>query len=90
MALDYLVRFGDAFGAKKLINVDYVHITSGHAYQKGEPDYLEKLAGSGAKVEVFSTANTICTDMGRYRLINTPENLIHDQLRVFKSHKKWE
>ena len=67
--LDFMIRYGKAKGASRLIPIESVHASGSGYNTTGEAAlaYLTRLADDGAKVRVPATLNPIAIDLARWR-----------------------
>ena len=87
-AMDYLVQFGEAFGAERLVDVVYCHHPAEMAIYRGEIDEICELAERGARVVVPTTSSTLCYDLDQPEATGIPEDLAREQWRVVDPHKR--
>ena len=87
-AMDYLVQFGEAFDAERLVDVVYCHHPAEMAIYRGEIDEICELAERGARVVVPTTSSTLCYDLDRPEATGIPEELAREQHRVVDPHKR--
>jgi len=83
--LDFLIRYGRAKGASRLIPVESVHASGSGYNTTGDAAlaYLTRLADLGAKVRVPATLNPIAIDLSRWReIMRMPEELNAKQERL--------
>ncbi len=83
IALEILVKVGEALGAEKLINISHAH-ASGISYRNiGDAglDFIEKLYLNGGRTSVFSTYNPVGTPLG---LNDVPKELLQDYDKQLK------
>ena len=74
-ALDYLVQFGEAFGAEKLVNISYSHYPAEMAIYDGFCEDVEQYANQNIQVVVPTTSSTLCCDIEDPSLTNCPSEL---------------
>lgn len=83
--MEFLVKFGKAFGVRRMVRVESAHI-AGCGYNttgEGALTFVEWLAGTGAKVRVPSTLNPIAVDLDRWRTVmRLPEEMFSKQARM--------
>ena len=58
-ALDYLVKFGDAFGAEKFADVIYAHYPAEMSIYRGMVEDAVEYSETGAKVKIPTTSSTL-------------------------------
>lgn len=89
LAMKVIVKVGESLGAERLVEVRHVHV-SGVSYSNiGDPGarFIEKLAGLGARVSVYTTSNPTCIDMyGSTRFFR--QELVEGQKRVSSALEK--
>lgn len=81
--LAFLVDYGKAVGADRLIKVDGVHAAGSGYNTTGEAviAFLTRLSEEGARVEVPSTLNPIALDLTRWRdVMHMPPDLLARQV----------
>ncbi|MEM2865909.1 MAG: aconitase X catalytic domain-containing protein [Candidatus Hadarchaeales archaeon] len=82
-----LVRLGDLYGADRMIPVSSCQV-SGVSYKSvGDPglEFLEDLAGKGARVRVRTTLNPAGLDREEWRELGFPEDFAEKQLRILEA-----
>lgn len=85
-----LVRLGDLYGADRMIPVSSCQV-SGVSYKSvGDPglEFLEDLAGKGARVRVRTTLNPAGLDLEMWREMGFPEEFAEKQLRILEAFRK--
>ncbi|MDI6643375.1 MAG: aconitase X catalytic domain-containing protein [Candidatus Hodarchaeaceae archaeon] len=85
-----LVRLGDIYGADRMIPVGSVQV-AGVSYKSiGDPglEFLEDMAGKGAKVRVPTTLNPPGMDLEDWRELGFPEDFAGKQLRIMEAFKR--
>ena len=55
-----------------MVDIAYAHMSSGSAFREGEIDYLEELAGKGAKVVVPTSSEVIPVDLRDPEAVGAP------------------
>jgi len=58
-ALDYVVQFGTAFGAERLVDVIFVNYPAEMSIYKGQVEDLVEYAETGARVAVPTVTSTL-------------------------------
>jgi cis-L-3-hydroxyproline dehydratase len=83
LAMEVLVRAGDAFGAERLIEVASAHILGhyGSLHQAGI-DYLERLVEGGGRCRVPTTVDPSSVDFARADRFRVPEEYRRRQERL--------
>ena len=85
-----LVRLGEIYGADRMIPVGSVQV-AGVSYKSiGDPglEFLEDLAGKGAKVKVQTTLNPTGMDLVDWKQLGFPEDFAEKQLQIMDAFKK--
>ncbi len=86
-ALDFVVRFGEAFGAERLVDVSYVHYPAEMSIYRGMVEDLLEYAATGARVAVPTTTSTLACDLDRHASLGCPEPLARLQAAVVPAHR---
>ncbi|MBM2813509.1 MAG: hypothetical protein HW421_271 [Ignavibacteria bacterium] len=86
-ALDYLVQFGEAFGAEKLVDISYCHYPAEMAIYDGNVEDAVKYSSRGGKVVVPTTCSTLCSDLEKPEITGIPVQLAHLQAEVETAHR---
>lgn len=87
-AMDGLVKLGEAFGADRLVDIQYAHIDGGFSFMDTHYDYFRELADTGARVVVPTTTNVGCADMEKWKRTGVPERIARKQLAIAALHGK--
>jgi len=87
-AIDYMVKFGDAFDAERLLDIVYVHYPAEMAIYEGSVEDLLEYADKRPKVSVPTTSSTLCMDLDQWKGMGVPEDLAMKQMEVVKPHKE--
>jgi len=85
-----LVRLGDIYGADKMIPVGSVQV-AGVSYKSiGDPglEFLEDMAGKGARVKVLAYLNPAGMDIENWQELRFPEAFARNQLRIMDAFKR--
>jgi len=85
-----LVRLGEIYGADRMIPVGSVQV-AGVSYKSiGDPglEFLEDMAGKGAKVRVPTTLNPPGMDLVDWKELGFPEDFAEKQLLIMDAFKK--
>jgi len=85
-----LVRLGEIYGADRMIPVGSVQV-AGVSYKSiGDPglEFLEDIAGKGAKVRVPTTLNPPGMDLVDWKELGFPEDFAEKQLQIMDAFKK--
>lgn len=86
-AMDYLIQFGEAFNAERLVDINYCHYPAEMGIYDGDIDDLVSYATRGAKVRVPTTTSTLCADLERPSITGIPKKLADMQARVEPAHR---
>jgi len=89
-SLRLLVRLGEIYGADKMIPVGSVQVAGVSYKSLGDPglEFLEDIAGKGAKVKVLTYLNPAGMDMESWKEIGFPEKFARKQIRVMEAFRK--
>ncbi len=85
-----LVRLGQVFGASRLVPISSAQV-SGVSYKSiGDPglDFLEDVAGQGARVRIRTTLNPAGMDLERWRELGFPEPFAAKQQRIIAAFQQ--
>ncbi len=86
-ALDYLVQFGDAFGAERMVDVIYAHYPAEMSIYRGNVEDAVAYAQTGAHVCIPTTSSTLACDLDQWAETGCPAK-IHDlQAQVVPAHR---
>lgn len=88
LAMSYLVKLGNAFDGEEMVDILYAHMSSGSALREGEIDYLDELAGKGARVVVPTSSEVIPVDLLNPEAISAPPDLVAEHLRLLSIQKQ--
>jgi predicted aconitase len=85
-----LVRLGDIFNADKMIPIGSVQVAGVSFKSIGKPglDFLEDLAGNGAKVKVLTYINPAGMDIDNWKELGFPRDFAHNQNRIITAFKQ--
>ncbi|MCD6118970.1 aconitase X catalytic domain-containing protein [bacterium] len=87
-ALDYIIQFGEAFDAERLVDVIYVHYPAEMSIYKGLVEDLLEYAETGATVAVPTTTSTLACDLEQWDRLGCPAP-VHDlQAKAVAAHRK--
>lgn len=86
-ALDYVIQFGEAFGAERLTDIAYCHYPAEMAIYEGSVEDLAEYAGRGGRVRVPTTTSTLCCDLERPDSTGCPAALCQLQARAETAHR---
>jgi len=87
-ALDYLVQFGDAFGAERFVDVIYAHYPAEMSIYRGNVEDVVEYAETGAKVCIPTTTSTLACDLDQWQRIGCPEPIYTLQAQVVPAHRR--
>jgi len=87
-AMDYLVQFGEAFGAERFVDVVYAHYPAEMSIYRGNCEDVVDYAETGAKVRIPTTSSTLACDLDLWKTLGCPQ-AVHDlQARAVEAHRK--
>lgn len=78
-AIKILIRFGEVFGAEKLVKVVSTHATPSRV----DPDWLEEIS-EGAKTRTYATLNPVLIDAKRWKKMGISGDWAKDELDHLK------
>ena len=87
-ALDYLVQFGDAFGAERFIDVIYAHYPAEMSIYRGSVEDAVEYANTGVKVRIPTTSSTLACDLDRWESYGCPKPIFDLQAQIVPAHRK--
>lgn len=87
-ALDYLVQFGDAFGAERFVDVIYAHYPAEMSIYRGTVEDAVEYADTGARVCIPTTTSTLACDLDQWDQHGCPRPLYELQAQVVPAHRK--
>jgi predicted aconitase len=89
-SMQILTALGDIFGADKMIPVSSVQVAGVSYYNLGDAglEYLEDLAGKGAKARVKTTLNPAGMDLENWRELGIDEEFARKQELVIRAFVK--
>jgi len=87
-ALDYIIQFGDAFQAQRLVDITYCHYPAEMAIYEGRVEDVVEYSARGGKVAVPTTTSTLCCDLEKPDITGVPDELFKLQSKVEKAHRK--
>ncbi|MEM3396069.1 MAG: aconitase X catalytic domain-containing protein [Thermoplasmata archaeon] len=88
--LRLLVRLGEIYNADKMIPIASAQV-AGVSYKSiGDPglEFLEDIAGKGAKVSVLTFLNPAGMDIESWKELGFPEHFVGKQLRIIDAFRK--
>jgi predicted aconitase len=86
-ALDYLIQFGDAFGAGKFADIRYCHYPAEMAIYEGSVEEAVEYSKRGGKVRVPTTSSTLCADLEKPDITGIPKPLAELQAQIETAHR---
>lgn len=86
-AMDYLVQFGDAFGAARFVDVIYAHYPAEMSIYRGSCEEVIEYAQTGAKVCIPTTSSTLACDLDRWADYGCPEPVYRLQMQAVEAHR---
>ena len=87
-AMDYLVQFGDAFGAGRFVDVVYAHYPAEMSIYRGNVEDVVEYAETGARVCIPTTSSTLACDLGQWSEYGCPEAIYELQAQVVPAHRR--
>ena len=87
-AMDYLVQFGDAFGAERFVDVIYAHYPAEMSIYRGNVEDAVEYAATGARVCVPTTSSTLGCDLDQWQCLGCPKKLADLQAQVVDAHRR--
>ncbi|HNQ22904.1 MAG TPA: aconitase X catalytic domain-containing protein [Phycisphaerae bacterium] len=87
-ALDYLVQFGEAFGAERFVDVIYAHYPAEMSIYRGNVEDAVEYAGTGARVCIPTTSSTLACDLDQWDKLGCPRALYDLQAQVVDAHRR--
>jgi predicted aconitase len=87
-AIDYIVQFGEAFGAERLVDLTYCHYPAEMAIYEGSVEDLVTYAARGGHVCVPTTTSTLCCDLERPDSTGIPMELYELQAQAEQAHRR--
>lgn len=87
IAVKVLIRVGEALGAEKLIPITHAHVSGISYLNIRDPglEFLEYIAGMGARVRVYSTTNPSSIDKDSPEIFSLSREEIEKQERIIKA-----
>ena len=85
-----LVRLGDIYDAKKMVNIGSVQV-AGVSYKSiGDPglEFLEDIASKNTKVKILTFLNPAGMDLENWKNLGFPKDFAENQLRIINAFKK--
>ncbi len=87
-AMDYLVQFGDAFGAERFAEVIYAHYPAEMSIYRGNVEDAVEYSATGARVCIPTTSSTLACDLDQWECLGCPKRLADLQARVVDAHRR--
>ncbi len=87
-AMDYLVQFGDAFGAERFVDVIYAHYPAEMSIYRGSVEDAVEYAETGARVRVPTTSSTLACDLDQWEKCGCPKPIYDLQAQIVPAHRK--
>jgi predicted aconitase len=87
-ALDYLIQFGDAFGAERFVDVIYAHYPAEMSIYRGNVEDVVEYAETGARVCIPTTTSTLACDLDQWQRVGCPQPVYELQAQVVPAHRK--
>ena len=87
-ALDYLIQFGDAFGAERFVDVIYAHYPAEMSIYRGSVEDVVEYSGTGARVRIPTTSSTLACDLEEWTRYGCPTAIYELQKEVVQAHRK--
>ena len=88
LAMSYLVKLGNAFDGKEMVDIAYAHMSSGSALREGEIEYLEELADKGATVVVPTSSEVIPVDLRDPESIHAPAPIVEEHRKLLDIQRR--
>jgi len=87
IAIDYIIQLGEAFDAKKLVDIVYCHYPAEMSIYKGNVEDGCDFAATGAKIRISTTSSTLAVDVEKPGITEAPQALIDLQQKVVDAHR---
>ncbi|MBN2083142.1 aconitase X catalytic domain-containing protein [bacterium] len=87
-AIDYVIQFGEAFGADRLVDITYCHYPAEMAIYEGSVEDVAAYSERGGRVAVPTTTSTLCCDLERPASTGCPAALASLQARAETAHRR--
>ncbi len=88
LAMSYLVKLGNAFDGKEMVDIAYAHMSSGSALREGEIEYLGELADKGARVVVPTSSEVIPVDLRAPEAIQAPAPIVEEHRKLLDIQRR--
>ncbi|MFH1004159.1 MAG: aconitase X catalytic domain-containing protein [Bacteroidota bacterium] len=86
-AMDYIVQFGEAFDAERLVDIVYCHYPAEMGIYKGNVEEAVEYSKKGGHVKVPTTSSTLCADVEKPGITNIPAELAELQKQIVPAHR---
>jgi predicted aconitase len=87
-ALDFLIQFGDAFGAERFADVLYAHYPAEMSIYRGMVEDVVAYSETGAKVRIPTTTSTLACDLDEWTKTGCPTDIYEVQKEVVDAHRR--
>jgi len=87
-AMDYLVQFGDAFGAERFVDAIYAHYPAEMSIYRGNVEDAVEYAATGARVCIPTTSSTLACDLEQWADYGCPSKIHELQAQVVPAHRQ--
>ena len=87
-ALDYLVQFGEAFDAERLVDISFAIYPAEMAIYKGMVEEAVEYSMKGAKVRVPAPSTTIACDLEKPFITDCPLEICKLQSEIVQAHRR--
>jgi hypothetical protein len=87
-AMDYLVQFGEAFGAERFVDVIYAHYPAEMSIYRGNCEDVIEYAETGARVCIPTTSSTLACDLDQWNKVGCPKAIHALQARAVEAHRR--
>jgi len=87
-AMDYLVQFGEAFEAEKMVDISFAIYPAEMAIYEGEVEAGVEYAQKGGKVRVPSPCCTLACDLEKPDITGCPKELVEIQKTIEAAHRQ--
>lgn len=87
-ALDYIVQFGRAFGAERLVDIIFANYPAEMSIYDGSVEDLLDFADTEARVSVPTTTSTLACDLEQWDKLGCPRELYELQAKAVPAHQR--
>ncbi|MFH1747714.1 MAG: aconitase X catalytic domain-containing protein [Planctomycetota bacterium] len=87
-AMDFLIQFGDAFGAERFVDVIYAHYPAEMSIYRGSVEDAVEYADTGARACIPTTTSTLACDLEQWQAYGCPPAVHELQAQVVPAHRK--